>query len=253
MEIFRISEQSKWFGNIGCKVIPLETKLLRHVKAPLVFFRMCFVQPFVPLKYCHGSPKWKWSKCDDDNAWCSTELHHPKQTLDPERGIIKPPTGHWSSDVTTCHECDASRPAESVTAWQCHTNQATDLHRDSEYTWLCAYWDHERHRPGGVIRSFVLVSPFFLWSLWPRARSQVLRMLRIYLAIRELANIHPAAVLHFALLQLHRCMHVIYDVLTIIWNAGNVTRSLLISLKGMKQTSMIRYSGWHKIMYVEWM
>ena len=99
-----------------------------------------------------------------------------------------------------------------------------------------------------VIRPFVLVSPFFLWSLWPRARSQVLRMLRIYLAIRELANKHPAALLHFALLQLHRCMHVIYDVLTIIWNAGNVTRSLLISLKGMKQTSMIRYSGWHKIM-----
>ena len=161
----------------------------------------------------------------------------------------KPPTVHWSSDVTTCHECDASRPADNVTAWQCHTNQVTALYRDSEYTWLyCVHIETTWHKAGGVIRPFVLVSPFFLWSLWPRARSQVLRMLRIYLAIRELANKHPDAVLHFALLQLHRCMHVIYDVLTIIWNAGNVTRSLLISLKGMKQTSMIRYSGWHKIM-----
>ena len=112
----------------------------------------------------------------------------------------------------------------------------------------CVHIETTWHKAGRVIRPFVLVSPFFLWSLWPRARSQVLRMLRIYLAIRELANKHPAASLHFALLQLHRCMHVIYDVLTIIWNAGNVTRSLLISLKGMKQTSMIRYSGWHKIM-----
>ena len=70
-----------------------------------------------------------------------------------------------------------------------------------------------RHRAGGVFRPFVLVSPFFLWSRWPRARSQVLRMLRIYLAIRELQT---NTQLHRYTLHCYRCMHVFFSQFSVL-------------------------------------
>ena len=161
-------------------------------------------------------------------CWCWTELHHPRQTLDPERGIIKPrlATGQTMSQPVTSVTLHVPRRA-----WlRDGVSQTRPLHCTgilSMKDWL--HIAATRHWAGGVIRPFVLVSPFFLWSRWPRARSQVLRMLRIYLAIRELQT---NTQLHRYTLHCYRCMHVIYDVLTIIWNAGYVTRSFLIYLKG---------------------